>query len=147
MSISHTMSMEQKKLDERSAADPIVTGKVRNERLERLSVDTGFGEIAYLEAGQGPPAVFVHGVFLNADLWRHQLEGLADVRRCLALDLLAHGASASGGAGLTIGDQADMVVDFLDALGTRLRSIWWATTAEAPSPSSSPSEFPTGSEH
>lgn len=110
-------SMKQKKLDGRSAADPIVTGKVPNERLERLSVDTGFGAIAYLEVGQGPPAVFVHGVFLNADLWRHQLEGLADVRRCLALDLLAHGASASGGAGLTIGDQADMVVDFVDALG------------------------------
>lgn len=74
--------------------------------------------MCYLEAGQGPPAVFVHGVFLNADLWRYQLEGLAGIRRCLAVDLLAHGESGwPEGAELTIELQAEMIVSFLDAMG------------------------------
>jgi pimeloyl-ACP methyl ester carboxylesterase len=84
---------------------------------ERRSTATTFGDVSYLEAGQGPAAVFVHGVFLSADLWRHQLEGLADLRRCLAVDLLGHGGTPYGGNDLTMSLQADMIVAFLDALG------------------------------
>jgi len=84
----------------------------------RRTVATRFGDVAFLEAGEGPAAVFLHGVFLNADLWSHQLDGLADVRRCLAVDLLAHGESACPAPGeLTMTVQADMVVEFVDALG------------------------------
>jgi pimeloyl-ACP methyl ester carboxylesterase len=76
------------------------------------------GDVAYLAAGEGPTAVFVHGVFLSADLWQHQLEGLADLRRCLAVDLLAHGESSVPTKGtLSMDAQAEMVVAFLDALG------------------------------
>ncbi|MBF6554730.1 MAG: alpha/beta hydrolase [Acidimicrobiales bacterium] len=83
----------------------------------RRAVATEFGDVSYIEAGNGPPAVFLHGVFLNADLWHHQLEGLADLRRCLAVDLLAHGGSVYLGAeDLTMSLQADMIVAFLDAL-------------------------------
>lgn len=79
---------------------------------------TGFGQVSYLESGEGPPALFVHGVFLNADLWRHQLEELGDVRRCLAVDLLAHGGTESPGPErMTIDGQVDMVLEFLDGLG------------------------------
>jgi pimeloyl-ACP methyl ester carboxylesterase len=75
------------------------------------------GDIAYRDAGEGPAALFVHGVFLNADLWSGQLDGLADLRRCLAPDLLAHGASATAEPGrLTMAFQAQMIVAFLDAL-------------------------------
>ena len=45
-----------------------------------------------MEAGSGPVALFVHGVLLNGHVWRHQLAGLSDVRRCIAVDLLAHWA-------------------------------------------------------
>ncbi len=55
------------------------------------SVETSSGRIAYVEAGSGPVALFVHGVLLNKHLWRHQLSALSDIRRCLAVDLLAHG--------------------------------------------------------
>lgn len=82
----------------------------------RSTVPTSVGEIAYLEAGSGPAALFVHGVFFNAELWRGQLEGLAGARRCLAPDLLAHGQSAFPTAGLTIEDQAAALLAFLDAL-------------------------------
>jgi pimeloyl-ACP methyl ester carboxylesterase len=86
--------------------------------MSRRTVETRFGVVSYLEAGQGPPAVFVHGVFLNADLWRYQLEGLAGLRRCLAVDLLGHGESGwPEGAQLTFDLQAEMILAFLDALG------------------------------
>ena len=55
------------------------------------SVETPSGRISYASAGSGPAALFVHGVVLNKHLWRHQLAGLSDIRRCIAVDLLAHG--------------------------------------------------------
>jgi pimeloyl-ACP methyl ester carboxylesterase len=83
--------------------------------LTRQSAPTSFGDIAYAEAGRGPAALFIHGVFLNADLWQHQLPALGDLRRCIAVDLLAHGRSACP-QDLTITMQATMVLEFLDAL-------------------------------
>jgi pimeloyl-ACP methyl ester carboxylesterase len=81
-------------------------------------VATRFGPVSYLEAGTGPAALFVHGVFLNGDLWRHQLEGLADIRRGVAVDLLAHGESVNPGPDrLTIEAQVQMVMDVLGGLG------------------------------
>src|SRR4029079_10510878 len=59
----------------------------------KRSVATVSGRIAYAEAGSGPVALFVHGVLLNGHLWRHQLAALSDVRRCIAVALLAHGAT------------------------------------------------------
>jgi pimeloyl-ACP methyl ester carboxylesterase len=56
-------------------------------------VSTKFGDIAYVDSGSGPPTLFVHGVFLNNYLWRHVIDRVADMRRCIALDLMAHGAT------------------------------------------------------
>jgi pimeloyl-ACP methyl ester carboxylesterase len=86
--------------------------------LDRHRIATPFGDIAYAEAGSGPIALFIHGVFLNADLWWRQLTALGDIRRCIAVDLLAHGASPCPPPGsFTMATQADMVLAFLDALG------------------------------
>ena len=76
-----------------------------------------FGDIAYGAAGSGPDALFVHGVFVNGDLWRHQVSALSDRRHCIAIDLLAHGDSPCPPGQLTIGVQADMVTEFLDVSG------------------------------
>jgi pimeloyl-ACP methyl ester carboxylesterase len=54
---------------------------------------TWYGDIAYSDEGSGPPALFVHGVFLNGYLWRHVIDRVSDMRRCIAVDLLAHGAT------------------------------------------------------
>ncbi len=53
--------------------------------------ETPSGRISYASAGSGLAALFVHGVMLNKHLWRHQLTELSDLRRCIAVDLLAHG--------------------------------------------------------
>ena len=60
------------------------------------SVQTASGRISYTEQGTGPVALFVHGVLLNGYLWRHQLADLSDIRRCIAVDLLAHGDTEIG---------------------------------------------------
>lgn len=82
------------------------------------TVVTPSGVIAYREAGQGPVALFVHGVLLNGHLWRHQLAGLAGMRRCIAVDLLAHGDTEIGeGQDVSVSANAQMLTQFLDALG------------------------------
>ncbi|MFP5072182.1 hypothetical protein ACLFMI_21275 [Pseudonocardia nantongensis] len=50
--------------------------------LPRTTVETPSGTVAYAERGHGPAALFVHGVIVNAGLWRHQLDDLSDRRRC-----------------------------------------------------------------
>jgi pimeloyl-ACP methyl ester carboxylesterase len=63
-------------------------------------------------------ALFVHGVLLNSHLWRHQLAGLADVRRCIAVDLLAHGDTEIDPAqDVSVTANARMLTELLDALG------------------------------
>lgn len=85
--------------------------------MQRRMAETRLGKIAYVESGGGPPAIFIHGLFLNGGLWRHQLDTLSGMRRCIAVDLLAHGSSAAPADGhLTIGLQAEMLADFIDVL-------------------------------
>src|SRR5262245_11793559 len=84
----------------------------------KRTVDTPSGRIAYVESGSGPVALFVHGVLLNGHLWRHQLESLADVRRCIAVDLLAHGdTEIESTQDVSVTANARMLLQFLDALG------------------------------
>jgi pimeloyl-ACP methyl ester carboxylesterase len=65
-------------------------------------------------------AVFLHGILLNKYLWRHQLAELRSVRRCIALDLLAHGATdITPDQEVSYDAQAAMVEEFLDALNIR----------------------------
>jgi pimeloyl-ACP methyl ester carboxylesterase len=80
-------------------------------------VETPSGNINYVEHGSGPVALFVHGVLLNGYLWRHQLAQLGDVRRCIAVDLLAHGnTEISGTQDVSVTANAHMLAQFLDAL-------------------------------
>ena len=83
----------------------------------RRFVDIPSGRIAYVEHGSGPVALFVHGVLVNGYLWRHQLSELASVRRCIAIDLLAHGATEiSAHQNVSSTANALMLREFLDAL-------------------------------
>jgi pimeloyl-ACP methyl ester carboxylesterase len=80
-------------------------------------VETPSGRIAYLEVGSGTVALFVHGVVLNKHMWRRQLAALADVRRCIAVDLLAHGdTEIAPDQDVTVTANAKMLKEVLDAL-------------------------------
>ena len=90
---------------------------VQDVKQDIKRVTTAFGDIGYVERGVGPAALFVHGVFLNNYLWRHMIDRLVDRRRCIALDLLAHGATgAAPEQELTFTAQAEMIEAFCGAL-------------------------------
>src|SRR3981081_505313 len=83
----------------------------------RRSVQTASGRITYMEQDTGPVALFVHGVLLNGHLWRHQLAELSHIRRCIAVDLLAHGdTEIAPDQDVSVTANAKMLEEFLDAL-------------------------------
>src|ERR1041384_7559955 len=83
----------------------------------RRFVDTPHGRIASVARGRGPVALFGHGAPLNGYQWRHQLSGLSDIRRVIALDMLGLGHTAvRPGQALALRDQAAMFGAFVDAL-------------------------------
>src|SRR6202023_1975084 len=80
-------------------------------------IETPSGRISYNEAGSGPVALFVHGVVMNKHIWHRQLAGLSDIRRCIAVDLLAHGDTGINSAqDVSVTANASMLRGVLDAL-------------------------------
>src|SRR5690348_11027975 len=81
-------------------------------------VDIPAGAIGYRECGDGSPIVFVHGVGVNGDLWRHVAPRLADGHRCITPDLPwgSHSIPLKPDADLSLPGMARIVADFLDAL-------------------------------
>jgi pimeloyl-ACP methyl ester carboxylesterase len=82
------------------------------------TVDLPAGTIAYRERGEGPPVVFVHGVGVNGDLWRHVAPPLAEGRRCIVPDLPhgSHSHPLRAEADLSLAGLAEIVADLLEAL-------------------------------
>jgi pimeloyl-ACP methyl ester carboxylesterase len=76
------------------------------------------GRIAYFEHGEGPAALFLHGVPLNGYHWRHVIDRLRHRRRCIAVDLMGLGYSEIAPAqDVSFTAQARMLAEVLDALG------------------------------
>ena len=75
------------------------------------------GRIAFFEKGEGPAALFVHGVPLNGYHWRHVIERLRHRRRCIAVDLMGLGYTEIAAAqDVSFAAQARMLAELLDAL-------------------------------
>jgi pimeloyl-ACP methyl ester carboxylesterase len=84
----------------------------------KKSLATSFGDIAYCERGEGPPALFVHGIFHNGHLWQPLVERLKGVRRCLAPDLMTHGDTRiAPDQDVSFAAQAEMLAAFCEGLG------------------------------
>src|SRR5688500_5999895 len=85
---------------------------------ERKMVQLTAGPILYEESGDGPPIVFVHGVFVNGKLWRKVAERLADRYRCIAPDwpLGSHTLPMREGADLSTPGTARLVSELLEHL-------------------------------
>lgn len=85
---------------------------LRERRVVVRGVDT-----RYLEAGDGPVVLLLHGHEQNAASWRHVMPALARDRRVIAVSLPGHGDSAPPPGGYAPSrDLAPSVADFLDAL-------------------------------
>jgi pimeloyl-ACP methyl ester carboxylesterase len=92
--------------------------RVQDFHARRRFVDVSIGRIAYVEQGDGPVALFVHGVPLNGFHWRHVMAGVDDLRRCVAVDLMGLGYTEIGpDCDVSFPAQARMLAEVLDALG------------------------------
>ena len=85
--------------------------------LARRTVQTPSGTIGFTDRGAGPAALFVHGVFLNADVGRAPSTG----HRCAALHCarpaLPRRAPKARRADALFAGQAQALTELLDALG------------------------------
>src|SRR5262249_14317299 len=83
----------------------------------RRFAETASGRIAYIEDGEGPVALFVHGVPLNGYHWRHVIDRVKHRRRCIAIDLMGLGfTEISPSRDVAFTAQAHMIAEVLDAL-------------------------------
>jgi pimeloyl-ACP methyl ester carboxylesterase len=76
------------------------------------------GRLRYFDAGAGAPIVLVHGVLVNANLWRKVVPRLAPDFRVIALELPlgSHAVSMPAGADLSPHGLADLIADAMEAL-------------------------------
>ncbi len=82
---------------------------------------TTFG---FQSRGEGDLAVFVHGFPLDHRLWLDQLEGLQDLRRCVAPDLRGSGRSDPVASGvLAMEHLADDLAGLIETLGSSSADI------------------------
>jgi pimeloyl-ACP methyl ester carboxylesterase len=83
----------------------------------RRYADVKSGRIAFFESGQGPVAIFVHGVPLNGYHWRNVIDRIERHRRCIAIDLMGLGYTQIGPSqDVSFTAQARMIAEVLDAL-------------------------------
>ena len=82
-------------------------------------LDLPGGRLRAFEAGAGPPIVFVHGLLVNANLWRKVVARLSPDFRCVALDLPlgSHTLPMPEGADLSVYGLADLIADAIEELG------------------------------
>lgn len=83
----------------------------------RKFVDLPFGQVAYVEKGEGPAALFIHGWSLNGYQWRGALDRLHTHRRCIAPDMMSMGwTEAPDAQEISPATQAVMLGQLLDKL-------------------------------
>lgn len=86
--------------------------------FEQRFYDVGGVRTRSIEAGEGPPIVFLHGGGGHAETWVRNLGPHSGDRRCYAIDMLGHGfTDAPADADYTTAEVIDHVVRFLDTAG------------------------------
>ncbi|HET7095736.1 MAG TPA: haloalkane dehalogenase [Thermomicrobiales bacterium] len=93
--------------------------------MEKKQIDILGSQMAYVEAGEGDPIVFLHGNPTSSYLWRNVIPHLVGLGRCIAPDLIGMGDSAklpnSGPGSYTFVEHRRYLDALLDALGVRER--------------------------
>jgi pimeloyl-ACP methyl ester carboxylesterase len=80
-------------------------------------LDVPQGRLRAFDAGSGRPIVFVHGLVVNANLWRKVVARLSTDYRCVALDLpLGAHTVPMPSADLSPHGLADLIADSIEAL-------------------------------
>ena len=59
--------------------------------LRKHHIRVGEATVAYVDEGDGPPLLLLHGCPFSSFIWRKVIARLRDRRRCIAPDLLGLG--------------------------------------------------------
>lgn len=70
--------------------------------------------MSYVDTGRGDPVVFLHGNPTSSYLWRNVIPHVADLRRCLAPDLVGMGDSGKPRIGYRFYDHVAYLDDWFD---------------------------------
>ncbi|MFC3324517.1 alpha/beta fold hydrolase [Mesorhizobium cantuariense] len=95
-------------------ADVAATAWVRNTAPD----GTGF-----IRAGAGAPVLLIHGVGMNAAIWRDQIASMKGRHDLIAIDMLGHGTSPLPPENAALSDFAEQALRLLDHLGLASVSI------------------------
>ena len=79
-------------------------------------IDILGNDVYYVEAGSGPPLVFLHGMSSCAEAWWQQFDYFADRYRVIAYDSVNHGHSSNSPEDRAETDRTDELEAFLAAL-------------------------------
>lgn len=71
----------------------------------------------YVEAGDGEPVVFIHGLPESWYSWHNQIDALKDTFRVIAIDLKGYGQSDKSDGDYTAANVGEEVLALLDAIG------------------------------
>ncbi len=97
-------------------------------RYEKRTTRVKGLEMAWVEAGEGDPIVFVHGNPTSSYLWRNVMPHLEGLGRCIAPDLIGMGDSQklpeSGPDAYRFVEHRDYLDALLDEIGVRGRVTW-----------------------
>lgn len=73
-------------------------------------------KLAFEDAGEGAPVIFLHGFPFNRSMWREQVEALSGAHRVVAPDLRGHGSNSVTSEPATMEEMAADVAALLDEL-------------------------------
>jgi pimeloyl-ACP methyl ester carboxylesterase len=74
-------------------------------------------QVRYVQKGEGPVLLLIHGMAGSLETWRTVIDPLARHATVVAVDLPGHGASGPGGGDYSLGSLASGLRDVLVALG------------------------------
>lgn len=74
-------------------------------------------ELSFVDSGEGPVVLFVHGILGSQRQWTHLVDVMDDDHRVVAPDLFGHGESAKPMGDYSLSAHAATLRDLLDHLG------------------------------
>jgi pimeloyl-ACP methyl ester carboxylesterase len=88
-------------------------------RIREVTVDSALGRtpVSYVDQGEGPPILLVHGLGGSWRNWLENIPFLSDSHRVVALDLPGFGLSPMPQEELSMAAYGDLVLKFADAVG------------------------------
>ncbi len=72
--------------------------------------------VGYRRIGRGSPVLLIHGVGMQADVWRPQIDALSVRHDVIAVDMLGHGETSLPPVDARLRDYADAILALLDSL-------------------------------